>query len=118
MALRCAQAHRARLAVRQTPRRATMKRQRDEDEDDEMRIQEMRRQHPGRYAEMDDDDIWASICQIAAKHANVSTERARADQIKTGGRRCSPWPKAQPASHPDQSARPPHRRRSPLASPA
>lgn len=56
-----------------------MKRQRNEDEDDEVWMQEMRRRHPGKYAdEMDDDEIWASICQIAAQHANVSTERARA----------------------------------------
>jgi hypothetical protein len=56
----------------------TMKRQRDEDEDDEVWMKEMRRQHPGKYAELDDDEIWASICRIAAKNANVSIERARA----------------------------------------
>jgi hypothetical protein len=53
-----------------------VKRQRDEAEDDE---EEMRRLYPGRkYAEMDDEAIWASICRMAAKDAGVTVERARA----------------------------------------
>jgi hypothetical protein len=55
-----------------------MKRQRDVDEDDEMRMQELRRQHPGKYAEIDDDETWARICRMAAKEASVTVERARA----------------------------------------
>ena len=51
-----------------------MKRQRDEDEIDD----EMRRQHPGKYAEIDDEASWASICRIAGKYADVTAERARA----------------------------------------